>query len=239
MNRKTIFILLALVLVIAVGGVFLYDAVLGETEEATEPITALPLEVDTAEQSQTAETTTSGGTTIYAISQDNSEVTFTMSEILRGAPTTVIGATSQVAGEIAVDLNDLSTAQVGAIQINARTLETDEDRRNQAIRNRILFTDNYEFITFTPTEIIGLSGSAVPGQPVSFQITGDLTIRDMTQPITFEVTAQVDENGHLIGSAVTTINRADFDLSIPSVPFVAEVSEEVELALNFTAPAVS
>jgi hypothetical protein len=34
---------------------------------------------------------------------------------------------------------------------------------------------------------------------------------------------------------VTTINRADFDLNIPSVPFVADVSEEVTLSLSFVA----
>lgn len=36
---------------------------------------------------------------------------------------------------------------------------------------------------------------------------------------------------------LSTTNRADFNLNIPSVPFVADVSEEVTLALSFVAPA--
>lgn len=255
MERKNIILIIGIIIALIIGGTVLYDAVLGETEEASKPITAIPLEIENAPESETADTpkstestttqaqttapTTAGGLTLFSISQENSQATFTLSELLRGSPTTVVGTTNQVAAEIAVDLNDLSAAQVGPIQINARTLVTDEDRRNQAIRNRILFTDQYEFITFTPTEITGLTGSAVPGQEITFQITGSLTIRDISQPVTFQVTAQVTADGHLTGSAVTTINRADFDLSIPSVPFVADVSEEVELALSFTAPPVT
>jgi polyisoprenoid-binding protein YceI len=158
-----------------------------------------------------------------------------MSEVLRGTPTTVVGLSDQVAGEIAVDLSDLGTAQVGIIQVNARTLETDESRRNQTIRNRILNTDSYEFITFEPTAVMGLDGSASPGQLLTFQITGDLTIRDVSQDVAFEVTAQVDNANRLVGTAVTTITRAAFDLNIPSVPFVADVGEDVTLTINFTA----
>ena len=128
----------------------------------------------------------------YQISQDESQVRFNIYEQLRGQPKDVIGVSNQIAGQVAVDLNDLSTAQIGEIVINARTLETDDSRRNQAIRNRILFTDQYEFINFKPTQISGLSGSAAPGQSFTFQVTGDLTIKDVTKPVTFDVTVMVE-----------------------------------------------
>lgn len=265
MDTRKIVILLSLVVIVVFGGVFLYDAVLGETEEASGPILAIPLEVETVTkesgEAETGSETTvdssvtqtesstdngvmestpsGGGLTLFSISQENSEASFMLSEVLRGSPTTVVGTTDQVAGEVAVDLNDLSSTQVGTIQINARTLVTDENRRNQAIRNRILNTDRYEFITFVPTEIIGLDGSVTSEQELTFQIVGDLTIRDVTQQVNFDVAAQVDGDGRLVGTAAATINRADFELNIPSVPFVADVGEEVTLALNFTAPAVS
>jgi polyisoprenoid-binding protein YceI len=104
-----------------------------------------------------------------------------------------------------------------------------------ARQKRRLDTDFYEYITFVPTEIVGLSGSTTAGQEWTFQIVGDLTIRDITQQVTFEVAAQVDGAGQLVGTAETTINRADFDPSIPSVPFVADVGEEVALVLSFIA----
>ncbi|MEM9777909.1 MAG: YceI family protein, partial [Chloroflexota bacterium] len=65
----------------------------------------------------------------------------------------------QVAGQMRFDTNDLSTAEIGIIQINARTFVTDDNRRNNAIQNRILQTGEHEFITFTPTNITRLPES--------------------------------------------------------------------------------
>lgn len=160
-----------------------------------------------------------------------------MDEDLRGARTTVVGATDQVAGEIAFDLNDLSTAQVGVLQINARTLVTDNSFRNRAIQNEILETGSYEFITFTPTAINGLPANATVGEAITFTIDGDLTIRDVTQPVTFTVVATPVTESQLAGTASAVITRADYNLAIPSVPNVANVEEEVELYIEFVANA--
>ena len=108
-------------------------------------------------------------------------------------------------------------------------------QRNRAIRNFILNTDSFEFITFAPTEVIGLDGGAQPGDTFTFQLAGELTIRDVTQPVVFEVTATVDSVNQLSGTAVTTVQRSDYNLAIPSVPQVADVSEEVRVELDFVA----
>ncbi len=175
--------------------------------------------------------------TVYTIDSGASEVRFELDELLRGNPVTVVGVTDQVAGEIAVDLNDLSTAQVGQIQINARGLSTDNNFRNRAIQNEILDTGDFEFITFTPTAVNGLSGSAAAGDTVEFTVDGDLTIRDVTQPVTFNVTATVTSDSLLQGTAEAVVQRADYNLTIPSVPSVADVEEEVELTIEFSANA--
>ena len=111
-------------------------------------------------------------------------------------------------------------------------MATDDDRRNQAIRNRILFTDQYEYIRFQPTQITGLSGKGVPGQPFSFQIAGDLTIRDITQPVVFDVTMTGETLSRINGVAKTVIKRSDFNLIVPDVPFVADVAEEVDIEID-------
>ena len=114
---------------------------------------------------------------------------FEIDEDLRGALNTVVGTTDQVAGQLSVNLADLSQTQVGVIQINARTLVTDNDFRNRAINNEILDTGQFEFITFTPTAVEGLPASATVGETITFTLVGDLTIRDITQPATFTVEA--------------------------------------------------
>lgn len=260
---KIVMIIAALGLIVfaLAGGIWLYDWVLGDTESASAPVSAPSLEI--AASATTAPTETSAptvmptqvvpteapavesapsespaaamqaGPVFYQISQDESQVRFNIYELLRGQPKDVIGVSNQVAGQAAVDLKDLSTAQLGEIVINARTLETDDSRRNQAIRNRILLTDQYEFINFKPTQISGLSGSAASGQSVTFQVTGDLTIKDVTKPVTFEVTVTVESPERLVGSAQTTIALADFNLVVPSVPFVADVGQTMALEIDF------
>ncbi len=125
---------------------------------------------------------------IFEIVQDQSEARFIIDEVLRGAPKRVVGVTNQVAGQIVVDPANPGATQLGTIQVNARTLATDNDFRNRAIKNQILDTNNYEFVTFEPTELVGLPESVTVGQPFSFQIVGDLTIKDTTQSVTFDVT---------------------------------------------------
>jgi polyisoprenoid-binding protein YceI len=175
------------------------------------------------------------GLVVYEISQSESEVRFSIDEILNGNPTTAVGTTDQIAGEIAIDFNDPVNSLVGVITINARTLTTDRSNRDRMIRNEILDTDPYEFITFTPTSIDGLPAEIVNGETVTFQITGDLTIRDVTLPITFQVTAGLDADGRLTGYAFTTVLRSEYGITIPSVPSVAEVSDEVLLEFDFVA----
>ena len=220
---KYLLLLLVLVMVLVACGT------LSEPEEASAPIEAATLD--------TSSSTDAAALRTYQISSTDSTVTFALDEELMGQPKTVVGTTNQVAGEIAVNLADLSTAQVGVIQINARGLTTDNNMRTRTMQNRILETGEFEFITFTPTLVNGLPASAVVGESVSFTISGDLTIRDITQPVVFNVTATVVSETQLSGTATAIVNRGDFDLQIPSVPNVANVEEEVELTIEFIANA--
>lgn len=274
MSRNRVIIAAAVALVVVVGlGVWLYNQVLGDTEAASGPITAVPLATqppaatdapaaaatatpesvataapaaEAAAPAATAEAAAPAGSGVapntqlrYRIVPEESKVSFTLSEELRGQPVQVVGESNQVAGELAVNPSDLATAQVGVVQVNARTFATDSGQRDRAIRNFILSTDSYEFITFTPKEIQGLSGSGATGQPFTFKIAGDLTIRDVTRPAVFDATVQAESAERLTGSATAVVNRSDFNLTIPNVPFVANVGEQVTLAIDFVAAPVA
>jgi polyisoprenoid-binding protein YceI len=171
--------------------------------------------------------------TVYELA--NSEARFVIDEVLRGSPYTVVGTTDQVAGQLALNLEDPSTAELGTILINARDLQTDDTSRNRALGNQILNTSQYEYVSFTPTALSGLASTFEVGQPITFQLTGDLTIKDVTKPATFDVTVTPTSNGALEGTASTSIQYADWGVMIPSVPFVASVDDEVTLELAFTA----
>ena len=53
--------------------------------------------------------------------------------------------------------------------------------------------------------------------------------------MTFDVAVILVDETRLEGLAATTIARADFQLTIPSVPNVADVDEEVLIELEFVA----
>ncbi|MCA9949974.1 MAG: YceI family protein [Anaerolineales bacterium] len=195
------------------------------------------MEESATEEPAVVEEPATSGIVIYQISPEASQVRFELDEDLRGNRITVVGSTDQVAGEIGVDLNNLAATEAGIIQINARALATDNNFRNRAIKNEILKTDDYEFITFEPTAVNGLPDAAAVGDEVSFTIDGNLTVRDITQPVTFELTVTVVSPEQISGTATTIINRGDFGLNIPSVPNVANVEEEVELYIDFVANA--
>jgi polyisoprenoid-binding protein YceI len=209
------------------------------TPQVASQATAIQDAGPTASGSQVDATTSPSGLQVFQINQADSKAQFTIYEELMGEPNNVVGTTNQVAGQIGLNFNELSTVKVGVIQVDARGLTTDSNMRNRMIQNRILNTGSFEFVTFTPTKISGLSGSATIGQSIQFQITGDLTIQDITKPVTFDVTAQAVSNSQISGKATATIQRSDFNLQIPSVPRVANVGEQVTLEIDFVANAVN
>ena len=172
---------------------------------------------------------------IFELVPGSTEARFLIGEILRGEPKTVIGKTDQVSGQLAVNLDDPSTAAVGPIQVDVRTLATDNGFRNRAIETRILLSRVFQYVTFTPTAITGLPDTITPSDTVQFQIAGDLTIVETTNPVIFDVTAVPVSETRIEGSARTTIQRADFDLFVPSATGVAGVEEDVILEIDFAA----
>lgn len=242
--------------VLAIGGYLAYSF-LRTPAEASGPLAAIPLSQSTAAAPTVAVAPTAAqapaaptvaaqptaapapsqpaGMVTLQIAQGESEARFIIDEVLNNEPKTVVGTTNQVAGVIEINAQDPTKTRVGVIQVNARSLTTDSNFRNRTIKNQILQTDQYELVTFTPSEIVGLPASGAVGQPYSFQIVGDLTIRDVTKQVTFEVTAKAPSESRVEGTASTTVAYADFGITIPQVRQVASVADQVRLELQFVA----
>jgi polyisoprenoid-binding protein YceI len=178
-----------------------------------------------------------GPGTLYTIVPGQSTAAFEIDEELRGQPNHVVGTTGDVAGNIRVDTADAAVSSIGTVVVAATTFATDSSFRDRAIRGPVILNsadEQFQFITFEPSSISGLSGSITEDREVAFQVAGDLTVKGTTAPVTFDVTASIT-GGNLVGTAVATISRADFDIGIPSVPSVANVSDEVLIRLQFVA----
>lgn len=185
-----------------------------------------------------ASSTNSGQVASYKIAA-GSKAEFNIDEVLRGSDFTVVGTTEQVSGAVTANINDPSKSIIGEIKINARTFKTDTENRDRAIARFVLKSEEAanEYIVFTPKEISGLPADAAAkvtrGENISFKVKGDLKIAGVTKSVTFDATFAL-KNGQIQGSAQSKIKRSDFSLTIPSVPFVASVEDEMIIKINAT-----
>jgi polyisoprenoid-binding protein YceI len=227
-------LIIAVLIALAVGaggGVLVYVYLVGGTGEATRSVQAATLEPNPETGDDQTQT--------FTIVPEESEILFLLDEDLMGRRNTVIGRTDQVTGNILVDFDNPSASMVGPIEINLRTLSTDNEFRNRAMRDQILESnrDEFEFTTFTPTAISGLPEAVEVGDTFTFTLTGDLPIRTTTTSVDWDVEVTVVSETRIEGRATTTITRAEYGLVIPTVPTVANVEEEVDLAIEFVAVA--
>jgi len=243
MNRRIMFWIGAAVVVIGAGGFALLWFTGGSGEPSTElttPDIAGPGTTTTHAGNDTTPTTGDDGsaTASFVIDGAQSTVSFEIDEELRGEPNHVVGETDQVAGQFQVDLDDLSTVQFSQIVVNARTFRTDSERRDRTIRGPVILnsaSDENEFVTFDVTSVEGPEGPASPGDTVQFEITGDLLIRDTTNSVTFDAEATFVDETRVEGSATAKVQRSEFGIGIPSIPGIANVTDEVLLNIDFVA----
>ena len=177
------------------------------------------------------------GSQTFVIVAQESEARFIINEMLLGQPKTVIGTTNALSGELTVDPANPAASVIGPFQIDAGTFVTDNDNRNGAIRRFILQSNQHQYITLNVTELTGLQDAVSVGDEIEFEITGDLTIRDITNTVLFIVTMQVVSESELRGTAATIVARKAFEITIPQVPSVANVGEEFIVEFDFVARA--
>jgi polyisoprenoid-binding protein YceI len=147
-------------------------------------------------------------------------------------PNDAVGRTSRVTGGIVVAADGTIVAAESRFVIAMAALETDSDRRDNFVRRNTLETDAHPEAVFVPRTFDGVAFPLPETGPLQFRMTGDLTIRGVTRPVTWDVTAQVDQ-GALRGEARTRFTFADFEITKPRVASVLSVADEIRLEYSF------
>ncbi len=145
-----------------------------------------------------------------------------------------VGVTNAVQGEFAVLPSTPPQVLSGQFQVDISTLKSDESRRDNRIRERWLESARYPIASFAPTGIQDFPAAAAEGQPFSFKLAGDMTIREVTKPVVFDVTATL-QGGELTGVAQTQLLMTDFGFEPPNMPGLLTVKDAVMVKLEFTA----
>jgi polyisoprenoid-binding protein YceI len=171
---------------------------------------------------------TTSGTTWAATEQ--SEVGYRVKEVLFGVDTTAVGRSNQVTGSLTIDGNTVTSTD---FSVDVATITSDEGRRDNQFRGRIMSADEFPTATFSLTEPIELGVEATDGAAVTTNAIGELTLRGVTQPVTFEVTAKM-ENGLIGVQGSIPVVFADYGIANPSTGGVTtEDNGLVEFVLVF------
>ncbi len=177
------------------------------------------------------------GAVIYSLAAGESTLSYSVGETFinqNNKFNTAIGVTGSVSGEITLDAANPQNTSIGSIAAEIVEFESDSGRRDGIIRDRFLESTRFPTVTFVPTSITGLPESYTPGEMLTFQVTGDTTIRETTLPLTFDVTANL-ENDALSGQATTSFLMSDFGFGPISVAGILETEDTVLMTLNFVA----
>jgi polyisoprenoid-binding protein YceI len=175
---------------------------------------------------------------VYRIDTTQSSVQYTVDETFAGQPmSTATGITRQIAGDILLDQADYAQSQVGTIVINVELFESDSGLRDRRIRREFLESSTYPEATFAPTALVDFPEAVVEGTAYTFQMVGDLTIKETTQSVTWDVSATLDGE-QLTGSASTTLSMMNFDVGPISIAGLVETEDAVRLDFQFVAVAV-
>jgi len=244
-NRKIIIAACA-ALVLAVGGVYAFillrddapealdtgdlDAALNATTVAgADPSTTAAQATDTAAQATdtTAGSDTAAGSDtiaaagaidgvegVWNITQE-STLGYRVSEVLGGVDTEGAGRTTQVTGTLTIEATSATAAE---FTVDMASITSDSDRRDGQFRDRIMSTDDFPTSTFVLTAPIDFGTIPADGEQITATATGELTLRGVTNPVTFEVTAQID-GGRLGVLGSIPVLFSEYEIPDPSNGF--------------------
>ncbi len=148
-----------------------------------------------------------GANTVWKLDPTHTLVEFSAKHLMI---TTVKGRISDLEGTIYTNEKDPKSSSV-EVTLKAGSIDTRTDQRDQHLRSAdFLNAEKYPEIKFRSTKI--------EGTREEFKLTGDLTIRDVTRPITLDVRFEGETKdpwgGERSGfSATAKIDRRDFGLT--------------------------
>jgi polyisoprenoid-binding protein YceI len=153
-------------------------------------------------------TDTATRTTTWTIDASHTSVEFSVKHMMFS---NAKGRFSDVSGTITVDNEAIENSSV-SVEIATASIDTRDEKRDGHLRSADFFdVENYPTITFTSTKV-------EPARGNDLKVTGDLTIRGVTMPVTLDVEINgegVNPWGQRVmaATATTRISRKDFGLT--------------------------
>jgi polyisoprenoid-binding protein YceI len=144
---------------------------------------------------------------------------------------TVRGHFADVTATADIDPDHPETSSV-QVTIQTASIRTNHETRDKDVRSsNFLDVEAFPTMTFTST-------SVTPAGPSRYHVTGDLTIKGITHPVTLDLTRYGEFNDPMMGhriayGATTQINRREFGLTFNAMldgRFV--VSDQIQIMIE-------
>ncbi len=159
-----------------------------------------------------------------------SEFGYRVEEVLAGVNTTAVGRSNEIEGLLTIDG---TTATVVDITVQIENITSDDSRRDGQFSGRIMNAAEFPTAEFRITEPIDFGQIPVGDEQVTATATGELTLRGVTNPVTFEVTAQTTDGRIGVLGSIPVLFE-DYGIDNPSFGVVAtEDNGLVEFVLVF------
>ncbi|HKY77983.1 MAG TPA: YceI family protein [Acidimicrobiia bacterium] len=219
-------------LLLVLGGTWTYINVLRDDAPAR-----LVLEGNVSDNLPATTATTAGAATAPAsfdgtwVASTGSQAGYRVDEVLFGQNVEAVGRTSNVDGALTIKG---ATVESAAISIDLASVESDESRRDNQFRGRIMNVAQYPTATFTLTSPIDLGTIPADGATVTVPATGELTLHGTKKTVTVDVTAKRSAGTIAVQGTIPVVFA---DYGIPSPSFgPAEVQDhgEIEFLVSFT-----
>jgi polyisoprenoid-binding protein YceI len=145
-----------------------------------------------------------------------------------------VGTTTQLSGKINIDPANPQNSSIDKIEVDISQLQSDSGRRDNMIRDRFLESRQFPIATFVANQIEGLPTIYSEGQTLNFKVSGDLTVHEVTKPVTFDVQATL-ANHELQGTATTTLLMSDFGVGPIEMAGILGTEDEFKIHMQFVA----
>lgn len=254
-RTRTIALTLIAVAAIAVGGYIAYDQVLRGDDVASLTLPSSAPSADTGATAPTlapAASSSAGSSTAGASAAASSDGSvagewtvaagsvagYRVREQLANLPaeSDAVGRTQDVSGSITLEGsgNDAKLT-AGNLTVDTTTIQSDESRRDNRLRNEGLQTDQYPTATFKVTQPVAVPAAALAGTATDVTLVGDLTLHGVTKSVQIPAQAQLAD-GKIQVAGTLTFPLSDFGITPPNVGgFILSISDQgtLEFLVSF------
>jgi len=228
-SRRIAIVVVALVAIVAVGGVALYSTFLAGDSVAElgldTPAPSAALASPSASASSAAPPAATPGasgaavdlagpwTVVSGVAGYRVRETF----LQQSAETDAVGRAEDVTGSLTVD-GEAGSLRLASTQITVdmTTLKSDKDRRDAQLRERGIQSDTFPTSTFdlaTPVALPAGFGST----DVAVTLPGKLTLHGVVKDVAIEAQARVEADGTVVVAGSLPIVFADYGIEAPNV----------------------